>query len=129
MSTNTTQPKSLIEARIVETRDLMFLYSLVIILIPLSSKIIVLETPCTRKIKNRKRRRLEWILKMARNYGCVVTEQTNFDILENPLYLVHLTKEDLEKMTEYDTILIEEIYNEINVRKCGGSNVMEWDKF
>lgn len=124
------QPRFLIEARIVETRDFMFLYKHILILIPLSTRIIILNPPCSRNIENMKRRSLGWILRRAKVGGCIVSEQTNFDILKNPLYIVHLTEEDLEKMIGEDKTLIEEIYNDkINTRKCGGSDVRGWSQF
>ena len=119
MWTNSMLPRFLIEARIVETRDLMFLYKHILILIPLTTEIIVLNPPCSRSIENMKRRSLGWILRRAKVGGCIVRKQDNFEILENPLYIVHLTEEDLEKMIG-DRKLIEEIYNEtLNNRKCG----------
>ena len=102
--------QSLIEAKIIEVRDVM---SRLNIIIPLSSYMIILHPACTRSVKNKKRRTLNYILRTARK-GCIVTKQTNFDILEHYLYIVYLAEEDLEKMIiEVDKKnIINEIYNE-----------------
>ena len=113
MSTNFMLNQSLIEARIIEVRDVMSRFSSINIIIPLSSYMIILHPACTRSVKNKKRRTLNYILRIARK-GCIVTKQTNLDILEHYLYIVYLTEEDLDRMLvgkEKDK-LINEIYNE-----------------
>ena len=115
MSTSFIQTKSLIEARIIEVRDVMSRFSSINIIIPLSSYMIILHPACTRSVKNKKRRTLDYILRTARK-GCIVTKQTNFDILEHYLYIVYLAEEDLEKMIiEVDKKnIINEIYETFN---------------
>ena len=115
MSTNFMQTKSLIEAKIIEVRDVMSRFSSINIIIPLSSYMIILHPACTRSVKNKKRRTLGYILRTARK-GCIVTKQTNFDILEHYLYIVYLAEEDLEKMIiEVDNKnIINEIYETFN---------------
>lgn len=110
---NTMSTESLIEAKIIEVRDVMSRFSSINIIIPLSSYMIILHPACTRSVKNKKRRTLDYILRIARK-GCIVTKQTNLDILEHYLYIVYLTEEDLEKMIiEVDKKnIINEIYNE-----------------
>ena len=115
MSTSFMQTKSLIEAKIIEVRDVMSRFSSINIIIPLSSYMIILHPACTRSVKNKKRRTLDYILRTARK-GCIVTKQTNFDILEHYLYIVYLAEEDLGRMivgTERKE-LINEIYETFN---------------
>ena len=114
--------KFLIKARIIEVRDVMSMLSYISILIFLPPKrMIILQPACIRKVKNKKRRTLEGIMRAARK-GCEVTEQTNIEILNNDndyLYIVYLTKEDLGKMIK-DKKLLNEIY--VNYRESNGSN-------
>lgn len=117
MLTSFMQTRSLIEAKIIEVRDVISGRSRINIIIPLSSYMIILHPACTRSMKNRKRRTLDYILRTARKGCIIVTRQTNFDILEHYLYIVCLTKDDLDRMMvgiwgkEKDK-LINEIYNE-----------------
>ena len=115
MLTSFMQTRSLIEAKIIEVRDVISRFSSINIIIPLSSYMIILHPACTRSVKNKKRRTLDYILRTARK-GCIVTKQTNLDILEHYLYIVCLTKDDLEKMIiEVDKKnIINEIYETFN---------------
>ena len=117
MSTSFMLNQSLIEVRIIEVRDVMSRFSSINIIIPLSSYMIILHPACTRSVKNKKRRTLDYTLRTARK-GCIVTKQTNLDILEHYLYIVYLTEEDLEKMIiEVDKKnIINEIYETFNTR-------------
>ena len=108
--------QSLIEARIIEAIDLLHINQYLGFVIPLSSRLVIIRIEsCTRKVKNHKRRTLEWILRMARRGRCTIAEKSKTDIefLENPLYIASLTKDDLTKIlgTERKE-LINEIYNE-----------------
>jgi hypothetical protein len=82
---------------------------------------IILQPACIRKVKNKKRRTLDGIMRSARK-GCEVMEQTNIEILNNDndyLYIVYFTEEDLGKMIK-DKKLLNEIY--VNYRESNGSN-------
>ena len=114
MSTNSMLHRFLIEAKIVEVRDIISRFSSINIIIPLSSTLLITFIPdCTRKVKNRKRRTLKGILRVAKR-GCITTTQDNPEILKNPLYTIYLTKEDLMKISNKDEELIKIIYETFN---------------
>lgn len=114
MWTSFMQTKSLIEARIIEVRDVLSRFSSINIIISLSSTLLIIFHPaCTRSVKNRKRRSLKGILREAKR-GCITTTQNNPEILKNSLYTIYLTKEDLMKISNKDEELIKIIYEAFN---------------
>ena len=119
MSTNFMQTKSLIEARIIKIYDITYTFFSIIITIQLPTKLIILHpSNSSRRVRNKKKLRLGWILWMAKNLGCIVTEQKkNRELLIDSLYTVYLEREDLEKMIRYDQMILTEVLDYANNRE------------